>query len=424
MKIQHIECHQIELHLKTCRVDANRGLEELKRSIAENGQQQPVIVCGVSTDKWTLLDGYRRFEAVQRLEQDTILAEIWMCNESEGLMRMLGKESGRSRKALEEGRLIQSLVENHAIGFEEIAKRLGRSSRWVRGRLELVSEVDPSWWSKLEQGKLSVWALNRVLLPLKRLQKDHADQMVEHIGTKGISSRELARWWSHYKEGTHSKREKMSADPLLFLKALAQSENRSEAEQLRDGPEGECTRDSQILLAVGRRLNRKLGHLNENLDPLTTHEIHENLRALQKLLHRMEGPLKERKNANIQINSGNHPDPVEAGNGNQDDCEHPENLQEHRSEGKTGCQCLTEAQQEREGTPQPHSRTLPGVQREWSENPGNPGGQVQHYNGVFHTNTNHSRSPSAQGKKTGRHLPLRSGGRDAARHVPASPPDR
>ncbi len=97
VKIQTIECHQLELNLKTCRVEADHGLEELKCSIAENGQQQPVIACGVSAERWTLLDGYRRYEAVQRLEQDTIVAEIWNCTEAEGLMRMLGKEAGRNR---------------------------------------------------------------------------------------------------------------------------------------------------------------------------------------------------------------------------------------------------------------------------------------------------------------------------------------
>lgn len=81
---QTLEPHQLERRFATLRQPEPKRLAALERSLAHAGQLQPLIA--VPTDgptsgsaPFVLLDGYRRLEALGRLERDTAQVAIWHC---------------------------------------------------------------------------------------------------------------------------------------------------------------------------------------------------------------------------------------------------------------------------------------------------------------------------------------------------------
>jgi ParB/RepB/Spo0J family partition protein len=365
IKIEEIECHQIQLSLKDCRVDGNKGIEELKRSLAEDGQQQPVVVCRGQADGWVLLDGYRRYEAMRRLGKDLILAEIWACPEAEGTLRMLGRETGRSRSVLEEARLVQQLVETHGCSKEEVAKRLGKSPRWVRSRLALIHDVEESWWEGIGKGKLSSWSVSRVLLPLKRINHDHAEKLVGAMEKEAFTTRELETWFRHYQNSTRRQRERQVENPGLFLQVLANEQSREEAKQQRAGPEGECIKETEMLLAISRRLRHRLIKIAATTDHVVLEQIESNVNKLCHILESLKEISQARKeDENVSPNPASDPCLEEKGNGDQNDRQDPQNFQEYspqRSE-KPSRSRGHGTQAGRRSPPLTHPRTLYRVQ--------------------------------------------------------------
>ena len=73
---QQLELDRISLPQSAGRVAAEKGLSDLKQAIAQDGQQQPVIVCPKEGDGYVLLDSYRRYKALGQLARDKIQAGI------------------------------------------------------------------------------------------------------------------------------------------------------------------------------------------------------------------------------------------------------------------------------------------------------------------------------------------------------------
>lgn len=409
VQVQEIECYQISLKLKSCRVDAERGLEELQRSLEADGQQQPVVVCSGEGGGFVLLDGYRRLEAMNRLGRDKILAEIQPCEEAEGLLRMLGKETGRNRPALEEARLIQELVETHGTSKVEVAKRLAKSPRWVRDRLNLIQQVDPDWWESMRQGKLSTWTVNRVLLPLQQINADHAQTLVKAIERDGFSTRELETWFSHYKNSTNLSRKRMVENPKLFLQALAQKQSKKEAEEHQIGPEGDCLRDSQILLAIGRRLGNKLTRISSTAEAGILNLIENNLSQLERVLIRTKEQLEAGKHENTSQDTGRDSCDEFSGDGDQNDRQAPENLEEH------GSQCDQKQGPSGAGvgkgsrTSEHRAGTVPRVQGQCRPDSRATERGPRYPDRIFDTDKADTRDLPARSPKKGREIPLRPG---------------
>ena len=72
---------EVELHQLTLRYEHLRKRQPLQErallsSLAELGQQLPIIVVG-DTERWVLIDGYKRVRALKRLGRDTARVTRW-----------------------------------------------------------------------------------------------------------------------------------------------------------------------------------------------------------------------------------------------------------------------------------------------------------------------------------------------------------
>jgi hypothetical protein len=101
------DLHRLDLRFASLRLQQPRMVERLARSIEQNGQLVPVVAVA-EPDRWVLIDGYLRIEALRRLARDTAWVELWDCPLDQALLIVLVRVQGRPWEAIEEGVLLMA----------------------------------------------------------------------------------------------------------------------------------------------------------------------------------------------------------------------------------------------------------------------------------------------------------------------------
>ena len=232
------DLHRLELRFASLRLRQPRVVDRLARSIEQNGQLMPVVAVTEQEDRWVLIDGYLRIEALRRLSRDTAQVELWDCPLAQALLIILVRVQGRTWEAVEEGAIIRELITRFDLSQREVARQSGRDVSWVNRRLSLVQALPEALFTAICRGEFSTWAATRVLAPLARANADHAQTLIASLQREPLTTRELHSWYQHYQKANRLKRERMLAQPRLFCQAL-QAHAREQADKaLRAGPEG------------------------------------------------------------------------------------------------------------------------------------------------------------------------------------------
>ncbi|MFT4102526.1 MAG: ParB N-terminal domain-containing protein [Burkholderiaceae bacterium] len=257
-----VDLHRLELRFSATRLSEPRAIESLARSIAHCGQ---IVACIAVAEQdgqaLVLVDGYRRIQALRRLGRDTALVEPWQCDLVAGLLRVLANTGTRPWAAIEQALLLRELVAHYGLSQHEVARRCGRDVSWVSRRLELVSGLPEALLEAVRCGTVSTWAATRVLAPLARANGEHATALLQALGSTPLSTRQLQRWFEHYQRAPRTLRERLVAQPGMFVQALAVRDQRGADTRLRDGPEGTCQREARQIGAIAARLRARLRQL-------------------------------------------------------------------------------------------------------------------------------------------------------------------
>jgi hypothetical protein len=80
-----LEFHQLDRRLESLRVRHPARQWRLIASLAESGQQTPIIV-SESAGRYLVIDGHKRIAALQQLGRDTVDAVVWDMSEAEALV--------------------------------------------------------------------------------------------------------------------------------------------------------------------------------------------------------------------------------------------------------------------------------------------------------------------------------------------------
>jgi len=137
------DLHRLDLRFASLRMRQPRVVDRLARSIEQNGQLVPVVAVAEQADRWVLVDGYLRIEALRRLSQDTAWIELWDCPLSQALLWVLVRLQDRTWEAIEEGAVIRELITRFELPQREVARQTGRDVSWVNRRLSLVQDQNP-----------------------------------------------------------------------------------------------------------------------------------------------------------------------------------------------------------------------------------------------------------------------------------------
>jgi len=256
-----LEFHQIELRYEALRTRSATREARLLASLAEGGQQVPVVVVTSGEHhRYVLVDGYKRVRALRRLGRDTVRAMAWDLEEAEALLVERLMRSGAGAGALEEGWLLAELRDRFGMTVEELGRRFDRSASWVSRRLGLVSELPLEIQDQVRRGEIAAHAAMRHLVPLARANVGEAVRLAAAIGPHRPTSREVGALCAGWLSGSEATRQLLVEDPRLFLRARAQA--RSPADPAAAGPAAVLLEDMGALGGIARRGIR---HLREGL---------------------------------------------------------------------------------------------------------------------------------------------------------------
>ena len=149
-----LEINQLDLKYAHLRVNDPSGRKALLASMAETGQQTPVLVVQLSDLQYILIDGYRRVAALSKLALDYVDAVLLSAPESDALVQSYRLSRSRQPNALEEGWLLLELLDVHGHKQRDLGPLMGRSSSWVSRRLSLVKVLPEPVQQAVRAGKI------------------------------------------------------------------------------------------------------------------------------------------------------------------------------------------------------------------------------------------------------------------------------
>jgi len=253
-----LEFHQLDLRYAHLRVRHPARERRLLASLADTGQQMPIVVVAVPEAAHVVVDGYKRVRCLQRLHRDTVHAVAWAMGEAEALIfrQLLHTEAPDS--ALEHGWVLRTLHEEHGLPLEHLARRFDRSVSWVSRRLSLVRDLPAVIQQRVQEGRIVAHAAMKYLVPLARANGPDCLRLVEAISAHALSTRQVGRLYQTYLAGPAAVRELVTRDPLLVLR-VEQERTRGGADPpIPPAAADAFIRDVEIVAAVARRAHGRL----------------------------------------------------------------------------------------------------------------------------------------------------------------------
>lgn len=251
-----LEFHQLELRYERLRVVRQEQERRLLASLAEVGQQVPIVVVKDPGDgRFVVIDGYKRVRSLRRLARDTIAASCWPGAEADALIVTRLMQSSEAETALEQSWLLVELHDRFGLSLEELARRFGHSVSWVSRRLALSKELPDSIQRQVRRGEIVAHAAAKYLVPLARANTQACLELVEAIGSTRLSSRDLGILYAAYQTGNWVTRQRLLAAPLVYLKSHKEAQAAPTVEPVA----GESLlTDLEILSSTARRADRRL----------------------------------------------------------------------------------------------------------------------------------------------------------------------
>lgn len=245
-----LELHQLELRYAAVRKRAPLAERALLGSLAEHGQQLPIVVVS-EAPRFIVIDGYKRVRALKRLARDTVRASDWQMPELEALL-LERRLRCASEDALDQAWLLAELQERFGLSLEELARRFERSKSWVSRRLGLIATLPQSIHEQVRAGALAAHAAMKYLLPLARANATAAVQLAAAIAPLKLSSRQVGALYAGWQAGTQGTRELIVTRPQVYLQAQSTHSPASASATQR------WLHDVGALAGIARRARRTL----------------------------------------------------------------------------------------------------------------------------------------------------------------------
>jgi ParB family chromosome partitioning protein len=115
-------------------------LGDLAKSIQALGLQKPLIVCELAADQYQILDGHRRHTAARMIGLTHVDAVLRRDHgPAARIQQQLAMHThARAFDPIAEAKALHTLMFEHNMTREQIARAVGRSPIWVRNRVLLV----------------------------------------------------------------------------------------------------------------------------------------------------------------------------------------------------------------------------------------------------------------------------------------------
>lgn len=264
-QIMDLEFHQLDLRYEELRVRRPVREKRLLASLAERGQQVPIVVIALAegANRFLVIDGYKRIRALQRLGQDTVRATVWDMDESEALVLDRSLRTAEGETALEQGWLLAELHRGFGLSLDDLARRFDRSVSWVSRRLALVRDLPESIQQHVRRGEIGAHAAMKYLVPMARAKREDCERLAEAIAWHKFTTHEVGELYAAWRSGLPPIRQRVIEDPKLFLRARRELE---EEEPVAVQAAEELLRNLDVAGAIARRAMRQWREASDAMD--------------------------------------------------------------------------------------------------------------------------------------------------------------
>ena len=286
-----LEFHQLDARYAHLRLRRPERERRLLASLAEKGQQVPIVVVALLEDpgRYQLIDGHKRVRLLQRLGADTIQATVWDMSESEALLLDRSLRAADAETAIEQGWLLQEL-RNLPLSHEDLAKRFDRSVGWVSQRLALIQVLPASVQEHVRAGRIPAHAAMKYLVPMARAKRDDCEVLSQAIAEHQLTSREVGDLYKAWRDGSRDVRRRVLESPELFLRAQRELEEAHPVEvRAADG----LLRDLALVGRLARRAERQWREASAVMQGEEREEVRQCLEQALLDLGRLAGLIHE-----------------------------------------------------------------------------------------------------------------------------------
>jgi len=284
-----LEFHQLDRRFEHLRVRDPGRQRRLLASLADAGQQTPIVVVAAAgqPDRYLVIDGYKRIAALQQLGRDTVEAVVWPMSEAEALVLDRSLRLSEHETALEQGWLLSELEQRFGYGLEELARRFDRSISWVSRRLALVELLPEAIQQQVREGKIAAHLAMKYLVPVARISLDDCERMAAAFVRHRFNTRQAGQLYAAWRDGSPAIRKRILDQPELFLKAQRHVEPHSTT-----APVAELWRDLEMVAAIMNRTDKRLAGAAPEMDRSQRDQARRRLDRIQRQLHRMAGRIQ------------------------------------------------------------------------------------------------------------------------------------
>ncbi|MFT4609504.1 MAG: ParB family chromosome partitioning protein [Cellvibrionaceae bacterium] len=154
------------------------ALEELAESIKAQGVLQPIVIRPISSDKYEIIAGERRWRATQLAGFDTIPAVIRdVSDEAAIAMSLIENIQREDLNPIEEAVALKRLQDEFELTHQQVADAVGKSRTSVTNLLRLIA-LDSEVKKLLENGDIEMGHARSVLSLEPLQQREIAQQVV------------------------------------------------------------------------------------------------------------------------------------------------------------------------------------------------------------------------------------------------------
>ena|SRR5258708_19103913 len=281
-----LEFHQLDRRWEHLRVRHPHRQRRLMASLAESGQQTPIVVVlsPEQQDRYLVIDGHKRIAALQQLGRDTLEATVWAMSEAEALLLDHTLRSSPQESALEQGWLLSEMEQRFGYSLEELARRFDRSMSWVSRRLALVELLPETIQQQVREATLGAQLAMRYLVPVARVNVEDCARMAAAFVRYRCDSRQAGQLYAAWRDGSRVVRERILADPELFLKTQRQP---PATVPVTAGLEHDLEMAVAILRRAGRRLVEALPEMDGRRQEQAQGQIESARRELDRMAARI-----------------------------------------------------------------------------------------------------------------------------------------
>jgi ParB/RepB/Spo0J family partition protein len=299
-----LEFHQLDRRWEHLRVRHPARQRRLLASLAESGQQTPIVVVAAEsqTGRYVVIDGYKRILALEQLSRDTVEAVVWPMSEAAAVLLDRSLRLSEHETALEVGWLLAELECRFDYGLDELARRFDRSVSWVSRRLALVEALPEAIQQQVREGKIPAQVAMKFLVPVARQSLEDCQRMAAILAQHHCDTREAGQLYAAWRQGSPAIRKRILDAPELFFKTQRQAREKAPTRAT-----AELLRDLEMVAAIVNRSQRRLaGAAAMELDQQQCQAARQQIARIEKQLQRIERNLLPEQEPHVEPSATHH----------------------------------------------------------------------------------------------------------------------